>query len=336
MIQLRLSADDLGRLRFAYSPLAEVAESLYCLSSGLVSTPLRGWLDASRERLAALDLTLLYAVVPPHATMASFLFTGARDPGTSIERQLEQLTRTPPESFRADIEEVWWGQPLPGVLEDLLHGGDGGTARLAEALSAYWDVAVAPHWSRMRAVLDDDVAYRATRLTGGGIEALLADLHPQLSLHGHALRIDKPRHTTDADLTGAGLILVPSVFAWPNIVVETGMHGAPSLTYGARGVGTLWETDVREASDEEEALGALLGRSRAAVLTAVGLPRSTTELAAELAQSPPAVSGHLSVLRRCGLVTSWRSGRRVLYQRTPLATSILAAASQAGGSASTA
>jgi len=113
------------------------------------------------------------------------------------------------------------------------------------------------------------------------------------------------------------------------------MHGAPSLTYGARGVGTLWETDVREASDEE-ALGALLGRSRAAVLTAVGLPRSTTELAVELAQSPPAVSGHLSVLRRCGVVTSWRSGRRVLYQRTPLATSILTAASQAGRSVSTA
>jgi hypothetical protein len=31
------------------------------------------------------------------------------------------------------------------------------------------------------------------------------------------------------------------------------------------------------------------------------------------------------VLRRNGLVTSWRNGRRVLYQRTPLATSIIAA-----------
>lgn len=335
MIQLRLSADALGRLRFAYSPLAEVAESLYCLSSGVVSAPLRGWLETTRARLGGLNLPLLYAVVPPHSSMASFLFTGARDPATSIDRQLEELTAIEPDRFREDIGEVWWGQPTPAVLDDLLADRDGGTGRLAEAIRAYWEVAVEPHWSRMRAVLDDDVAYRASRLTSGGIEALLADLHPQLSLHGHALRIDKPRHTSDADLTGAGLVLVPSVFAWPHLVVETGMHGAPSLTYGARGVGTLWETDVREAS-EEEALGALLGRSRAAVLTAVGLPHSTTELGVELGQSPPAVSAHLSVLRRCGLVTSWRSGRRVLYQRTPLATSILAASGGAGSRSTTA
>ena len=30
-------------------------------------------------------------------------------------------------------------------------------------------------------------------------------------------------------------------------------------------------------------------------------------------------------LRRSGLVTSWRAGRRVLYQRTALATSVIAA-----------
>jgi len=37
------------------------------------------------------------------------------------------------------------------------------------------------------------------------------------------------------------------------------------------------------------------------------------------------------VLRRAGLVTCWRAGRRVLYQRTPLATSVIAAS---GGTAS--
>jgi DNA-binding transcriptional ArsR family regulator len=58
-------------------------------------------------------------------------------------------------------------------------------------------------------------------------------------------------------------------------------------------------------------------------------PGSTTELALELGQSPPAVSAHLSILRRCGLVTSWRSGRRVLYQQTPLAGSIVTASTPA-------
>jgi DNA-binding transcriptional ArsR family regulator len=63
-----------------------------------------------------------------------------------------------------------------------------------------------------------------------------------------------------------------------------------------------------------------------AILCSVGLPRSTTELARELGLSAPTVSIDLSTLQRCGMVTSWRSGRRILYQRTPLATSVVAAA----------
>ncbi|MEP6798036.1 MAG: DUF5937 family protein [Lapillicoccus sp.] len=324
MIQLRLSAADLGRLRFAYSPLAEIAESLSCLGRGQAPAPLRGWLEATRPLLGGLDVPLLHAVVPPHLSMPSFFFTGSRGPGSHLDRQLEDVMAISPQAFREDLLDVWGGHQVPAVLEALLAEDDGGARHLAAELAAYWAVALAPHWSRMRAVLDADVAYRAGRLTTGGIEALLADLHPELSLHGYALHIDKPRWSNDEDLTGAGLVLVPSVFSWPNLIVETGMHGLPSLTYGARGVATLWESDAPDDSDEE-ALGALLGRSRAAVLVAVGLPRSTSELAVELQQSPPAVSAHLSVLRRCGLVRSWRSGRRVLYERTPLATSILLA-----------
>jgi len=41
--------------------------------------------------------------------------------------------------------------------------------------------------------------------------------------------------------------------------------------------------------------------------------RTTSELAARLAISMPAVSRHLSVLENAGLVTSRRDGQRVLY-----------------------
>jgi DNA-binding transcriptional ArsR family regulator len=80
-------------------------------------------------------------------------------------------------------------------------------------------------------------------------------------------------------------------------------------------------------SDDE--LADLLGRTRAAVLRAVALPRSTSDLAAELGQSMPAISAQLTVLRHAGLVSSWRAGRRVLYQLTPLARNVLAASSGA-------
>ena len=46
---------------------------------------------------------------------------------------------------------------------------------------------------------------------------------------------------------------------------------------------------------------------------------------AQIGYSLPAVSQHLSVLKRRGLVSSWRLGRSVLYQRTALATGLLAA-----------
>ena len=125
-------------------------------------------------------------------------------------------------------------------------------------------------------------------------------------------------------LDGTGMLMVPSVFSWPYTVWCTDTGGAPNLIYPARGVGKLWSRDAAAVADQDP-LSALLGRSRAEVLLALDLPTCTTELAARLSQSAPAVSQHLAVLKRNGLVTSWRVGRRVLYQRTDLATSIVRA-----------
>lgn len=67
----------------------------------------------------------------------------------------------------------------------------------------------------------------------------------------------------------------------------------------------------------------LLGRTRSTILQSLTVPRSTTELARELHQSPASISAHLTALRDGGLATCWRAGRVVLYQRTPLATSLV-------------
>src|SRR5439155_20074246 len=158
---------------------------------------------------------------------------GVVDATTSIGHQLRLLADYPRDRLRTDLEEVWDGQPLPAMLQELI-SDPGGARRIADELGRYWTVAIEPYWKQIRAVLDDDVAYRATRLTSGGIAALLSDLHPEISVHGHALRIDKRRHTAEKDLSGNGLLLVPSVFAWPNLVVDYGSP-QPSLVYGCRG-----------------------------------------------------------------------------------------------------
>jgi hypothetical protein len=67
-------------MRFAYSPLVEVAESLYMLSYGSVEPVHRAWYGAVRRRLNRVDLELLQAVVPAHSYIADFLLPGATYP----------------------------------------------------------------------------------------------------------------------------------------------------------------------------------------------------------------------------------------------------------------
>jgi DNA-binding transcriptional ArsR family regulator len=321
MIQLRLSSAVLARMRFAYSPLAETAKSLYIVNSGNVHPLHRGWYERVRSDLPRVDGELLRAVIPPGGHIAEFLFVGATGTATTIEEQLQLVANWPPEHFVDEVTEAWRGVGMSPAARRLLDRGADGPRRVADALEQYWRVAIAPYWPQLRAVLDADVAYRVGKLARGGIAELMLDLHPSINMTEHAIRIAS---RTEGDVDGGGLTLVPCVFVWPHLWVELGLVGQPSLTYGARGIGALWQDGGVEA-DEDDALGALLGRSRAEILVSLSLPRSTTDLARSLHLSAPTVSSHLAILRRSGLVTCWRSGRRVLYQRTAVAATIVAA-----------
>lgn len=332
MIRLRMSPRDLERMRFAYSPLAEVAESLYVLHSGQIPSVHHAWFQATRKQFRRVDMGVLRAIVPaPRPHVANFLLSGATEPSTSIRRQLALVADCPTSRLRQDLDAVWRGD-LPPETQCLLEHDPG--PRIADALWQYWRVAIAPHWPQIRAVLDADVAYRATRLARGGIEALLADLHPELELAEHAIHVTGGSTRSDHDLQGDGLLLVPCVFAWPHLMVDPGDMNPPSITYGPRGLADLWP-GRQSAPDDGETLAGLLGRSRAQILLAVGYPKSTSDLSRELSLSTPSVSQHLTVLRQSGLVNSWRAGRRVLYQRTPLATSVVAASRDSAPSRAT-
>src|SRR5262245_45153371 len=317
-----MSSSDVRRMRFAYSPLAEVAESLHMVASERIPIVHRGWFAAVREALPRADMRLLAEIVPPSPFIADFLFVGATDTGTVIEDQLKIVAMTAAEELLRDLAEVWQSKPIPDTVRAILAGPDG-PERVATALWDYWSLALEPHWTAIRAVLDEDVAFRATELTKGGLGTMLAGLHASVSVIGDVLHIDKSINSHE-ELTEAGLVLVPSAFTWPRVLFATSDTGPWSLTYSARGVGNLWSA-VETAERVDDPLAALLGRSRAAILGCLAIPMSTTELAVKLGQSPPAVSQHLAVLRRSGLANSWRSGRRVLYCRTALADSIVAA-----------
>lgn len=322
MIEFKLNVDVMGNARFAFSPLAETISSLCTLAEPRPLHLHRPWASIVRERLQGHDFSLLRALAPSGIWLVDFFYPRATSPTTTIEDQLGELARTPPEEIRAELEWVWSGQQMPAPAQEVIAAGSHGPELIAEAVLAYHEIAIAPFWSRMCGVLEEDVAHRASQAMQGGLFDLLADLHPEISIEDHVLRVDKPHHE-DSVYEGARLTLVPSVFTWPRLIVAHHTPDCFEFTYGARGVGKVWE-GLDESGGADDHLSALLGRGRAAVLTLLHTPMSTTQIARTLDQSAGSISRHLSVLRESGLVVSWRSGRSVLYAQTPLAQTLAA------------
>ncbi len=126
-----------------------------------------------------------------------------------------------------------------------------------------------------------------------------------------------------------GLVLVPSVFIWPDWSVKKSTSTQTTLLYPARGVARVWD-DLRGSSGRPGDLAAvesLLGAPRTRLLSALRSPATTSALAGRFGVTPGAVSQHLAVLYRGGLVDRQRSGRTVLYQASELGLALLGAGS---------
>jgi DNA-binding transcriptional ArsR family regulator len=210
---------------------------------------------------------------------------------------------------------------MPAAARALLDDPAAGMERLAAQMTAYWERAIEPVWDGVRATLEADIAYRAGRLAAGGPLAAFADLHASVAWRDGVLEVHRP-HEAAVELGGRGLLLVPAVFAWPELWTLIDPPWQPAVIYAPRGVAELWAPEEPGPG----ALADLLGRRRARILAALESPASTQELARRLAASPAGVSEHLGVLRRAGLVAGRRDGRTVRYARTRAGDALVRAA----------
>jgi DNA-binding transcriptional ArsR family regulator len=323
MIEMVLAHVDLARVRFAHSPVRELVASLLVLQDPRRQPIHGGWLSAVRGQLGGVELGLLTALVPTGRYLPAFLLPPPTGPWGVLAGELDAVAASSPAVVRAELDKVRDGRPLPAVLRPLYEDPAGHLPRVAEAMRRYWQATVEPVWPRLRALSTADVAYRMERFANGGLARVLADLHPEVTLERDLLQVDKPHHCSHRfDLAGTGIVLLPCAFIWPTVLVECCGVDQPTVTYPTRGVAALWQEVPAEQTDP---LSALVGRTRATLLAALGLPRTTTQLAAQLDLSPPAVSQHLKVLKETGLVSARRRGRMVLYQRTPAASTLLEA-----------
>jgi DNA-binding transcriptional ArsR family regulator len=306
----RFRSADLLRCRFAVSPLTETCSALRALTMPGAAAYHLPWQRRARPLVPGLGIEALLAVLSWRGEQPDFLDPAPGTPFTEIDAELSRVRATPPARVAAELAPL--RQAHPALAGDPAAVCD----QLADMLARAWSALIEPWWPRLRDVLDADITYRARRLADAGTTATLNDLDARISWDGHALRF-AGRHdgaaavTRDIDASGADIVLVPSVFIWPGAAVS---FDPPAVIYPARGIGQLWQPGARSADD----LARLIGRTRAALLSALAEPASTTGLAARAGVPVSSVSEHLAVLRAAGLVTTTRTGRFLVHQRTAL------------------
>ncbi|MCX4769745.1 winged helix-turn-helix domain-containing protein [Streptomyces sp. NBC_01260] len=315
---LHFDESDLLRCRFALSPLGETQAAVRVLATPERQGYQLPWLRRIRHAAAGLDLGPLWLLMNESGHSPDFFCPPPLGPLASFEEEIAGVRAVDPQLAREDM--AWALSDRPGALDSpagqaLLADPARTVRELADLLEQAWRVLIEPHWPRLRALLEADVAYHSRRLAAVGFERLLGELSPQLSWSESTLTIARTAGRHSRVLGGQGLVLMPSVFAWPNVVGGFEAPWLPAVIYPARGIGGLWT----EPGDRTPGvLARLLGRARADVLCALDEPAGTSALAHRLGLAPSTVSEHLSVLRSAGLLTSRRYGHQVLYERTPL------------------
>ncbi|WP_232246344.1 ArsR/SmtB family transcription factor [Kitasatospora mediocidica] len=328
--ELAFSANDLAQLRFAVSPMWEIAPSFRLLTSdaGSAHPVHRRWVEQVRPRVlaAGLDRGWLAELIPPAGYVPDFLNPAPAGPAPTPAQELAGILASPGARVRQDLDHLKHHQGTLGPrLRTLYAEPQARMPRVVEAVEAYWQLALAPYWARIRAVLDADVFHRARQVAEHGVGHLFNDLHPSMRWEDNVLRVVRRQRTLSRRTSGAGLVLIPTAFTGATLRTRVTRPDPPQLAYAARGVGTLWEPRPVTGI---AAIAAVLGRSRTQLLTELETPASTTELARRTGISTPGVSQQLTALREAGLVSAHRAGRSVLYARTAVAESVLAAGSR--------
>ncbi|MEC3976801.1 ArsR/SmtB family transcription factor [Amycolatopsis sp. H20-H5] len=327
-LTVELGVAELAATRFAISPLSETVSCLQQLGDRDRSAINLRWLRWAVDELAAdpLDLSFVWPLlVSDRPNWPEFLVPAPLGAGASIEDDLAALRRTTARQVRTSLRRVF-GEELTGTVAELAADPAAGLRAIADQLRATHDRLIAPHWPRIRAVLDADVAYRAKQLALGGAEQLFTGLHPDLRWSGNRLRLEGTRWRSELAVKRGpgGLVLIPVAVGSPYVLIKKSTSTQTTVRYPARGVGALWTAGTRAPSGSAVRL---LGRVRAGLLEALRSPATTTDLARALGVTPSAVSQHLGVLRESGLVARERSGRTVLYLTTALGASLLGTAS---------
>jgi hypothetical protein len=316
VIRIEFTDADLAAVRLAHSPMVEVVTSTFALYR-----PAKYWMYGSwRSRVAPLLAkarleTFLAVATGPNCFVPDFLSPVPTRARPSLDEELAVIGATPLDQVAAEVHATWAGHPAPPEIVRFERDPRRALDDLVRQTRRYFDLAIAPFWPRLRAIVESDIARRARTSAERSPRALVSNLHPRLDWDGTALRIGYTR-TDHWGLDGHGLALLPAGFAGSSMYTVSAAPTGRALWYAPRGYGRIWDQPAQV--EPSTALAALLGPTRAAVLTLLAVPHSTGEVASVLGLAPATASHHLTTLRDAGLVAGDRVGRRLRYLRTGL------------------
>lgn len=323
-LRIWFTAEDLARTRVAApDPFAETLFSVVPLRYG---RHLTGWRARTRPRISP-PLRPLLGILPAPGVMLDLATVVGRC-GT-VEESVDRLLGAPRRVLGHEIDFfARAGGGVPRPLRPLLHDDVRTRQELAGRLRAYHDVAVAPYWPRVRAHLDGERARAGRAVLDHGLDGLFASLRSdKLSWRPPVLEVltavqPEPEAGPDHHLGGRGLLLVPSVFFWPDPVLfrDLSAEHPDTLVYPAAPdppTAEFWSTPV------DRGLAGLLGGTRAKVLAAAVGGATSTELARRAGVSLPSASEHATVLREAGLLRTERSRNAVQHTLTELGVQLL-------------
>lgn len=321
----QVPVDLLARSRFTISPMTETVAALKTLRRA--HSP---WQHAwRRPHVAAYHGMLarrpvvraLLAAAFGRRWLADFLTLAPASATPTFAEELAAVAARTDEQIRADLRAT-----RPGPLDDVL-SADGLAQEAVYLLDWVWTHTVRPEWPAREQRLRADVVARTSRLSADGWAGVFPDLAGTMQWLGDGrLRVDDyPAPPLPLD-RAEQLVFVPAhcVRGW----VVWDQPTRFGMVYPARGI--LAEAGL----PAPDGLDRLIGPNRAAVLRRLDTPVSTSHLAALTGLSLGSVGDHLRVLLDSGVVTKRRSGREVLYWRTPLGAALTDVDDRSAGPAS--
>ena len=334
MLRIELTAEDLGRIRFADAPAPVLETSLMLLElrqrpqPGHRGAPIdEHWHDWRKQACAVFSSTARPLLgLAPTRRYVYFLDAVTADP----EEAFQRVHDVPPEVSLAYLERARRINlhPIPRWMVRFDEGDTLIRAEMDRALRAFHAACLAPRWPQVTARFQHDLRTRTSLLRRQGLAAVLNTLSPHLHLNGLTLEGLYPweRHIR---LRGRGMLLMPSAF-WTAYPVATWYDEGetqfvliyPAVSDPEQEQGPH-RGDAGAGVPLSDPLAALLGRTRAAVLRALCRPHATSTLARFVGISPASASTHAATLRAAGLVTTERNGQAVVRQITELGAALL-------------